>query len=248
MEMRLKNSILIVGKLTLIAGLIVYLPTKVTNYNAQVINAIDSTDSQTVALNTNNSDFVATKDKKIHIYNTHQSEEYDGYDVVLGAGYLKECLNAMGYQCDVEANDFENYKAVHNIAYNKSYTVSKMYLEESLKLTGGYDLVIDFHRDSISKELSTITHENKNYAKIMFVVGKSSGKFDAVNQLSQSLSDIANGMVPKISRGVYVKSSHYNQGTTDNMVLIEVGAQSNTKEEVQATVDVIARTIGEYLG
>ena len=32
------------------------------------------------------------------------------------------------------------------------------------------------------------------------------------------------------------------------MVLIEVGAQSNTKEEVQATVDVIARTIGEYLG
>ena len=142
----------------------------------------------------------------------------------------------MGYQCDVEANDFENYKAVHNIAYNKSYTVSKMYLEESLKLTGGYDLVIDFHRDSISKELSTITHENKNYAKIMFVVGKSSGKFDAVNQLSQSLSDIANGMVPKISRGVYVKSSHYNQGTTDNMVLIEVGAQSNTKEEVQATI------------
>lgn len=248
MEMRLKNSILIVGKLTLIAGLIVYLPTKVTNYNAQVINAIDSTDSQTVALNTDNSDFVATKDKKIHIYNTHQSEEYDGYDVVLGAGYLKECLNAMGYQCDVEANDFENYKAVHNIAYNKSYTVSKMYLEESLKLTGGYDLVIDFHRDSISKELSTITHENKNYAKIMFVVGKSSGKFDAVNQLSQSLSDIANGMVPKISRGVYVKNSHYNQGTTDNMVLIEVGAQSNTKEEVQATVDVIARTIGEYLG
>lgn len=248
MEMRLKNSILIVGKLTLIAGLIVYLPTKVTNYNAQVINAIDSTDSQTVALNADNSDFVATKDKKIHIYNTHQSEEYDGYDVVLGAGYLKECLNAMGYQCDVEANDFENYKAVHNIAYNKSYTVSKMYLEESLKLTGGYDLVIDFHRDSISKELSTITHENKNYAKIMFVVGKSSGKFDAVNQLSQSLSDIANGMVPKISRGVYVKSSHYNQGTTDNMVLIEVGAQSNTKEEVQATVDVIARTIGEYLG
>ena len=108
--------------------------------------------------------------------------------------------------------------------------------------------MIDFHRDSISKELSTITHENKNYAKIMFVVGKSSGKFDAVNQLSQSLSDIANGMVPKISRGVYVKSSHYNQGTTDNMVLIEVGAQSNTKEEVQATVDVIARTIGEYLG
>lgn len=247
--MRLKNGILIMMKLALIIGLIVYLPTKVTNYNAQVINAIDdSNDTTTLTGNSQSSQTAITKDKKIHIYNTHQSEEYAGYDVVSGANYLQQCLNNLGYGCDVEGNDFENYKAVHNIAYNKSYTVSKMYLEESLKLSGGYDLVVDFHRDSISKELSTITHENKKYAKIMFVVGKSSGKFDAVNQLSQNLSDIANSIVPKISRGVYVKSSHYNQGTTDNMVLIEVGAQSNTKEEVQATVEVIAKTIGEYLG
>ena len=161
---------------------------------------------------------------------------------------LKDCLNNKGYQCDVEGNDFEGYKAVHKIAYNKSYTVSKMYLEESLKLSGGYDLIIDFHRDSISKELSTISHDGKSYAKIMFVVGKSSGKFDAVNQLSQKLSDLANATVPKISRGVYVKKSHYNQGISDNMVLIEVGAQSNTKEEVQATVEIIAKAIGEYLG
>lgn len=246
--MRLKNSILIIGKLILIVGLIVYLPTKVTNYNAQVINAIDSTDNQTVAVNTSNSDFVATKDKKIHIYNTHQSEEYDGYNVILGANYLKDCLNSQGYQCDVEGNDFEGYKAIHNIAYNKSYTVSKMYLEQSLQSSGGYDLIIDFHRDSISKELSTITYNGKAYAKIMFVVGKSSGKFDAVNQLSQQLSDLANTIVPKISRGVYVKQSHYNQGTSDNMVLIEVGAQSNTKEEIEATVEVVASAIGKYLG
>ncbi len=70
----------------------------------------------------------------------------------------------------------------------------------------------------------------------------------AVNQLSQKLSDIANRTVPKISRGVYVKNSHYNQGISDNMVLIEVGAQSNTKEEIQATVEIIAKAIGDYLG
>ena len=34
----------------------------------------------------------------------------------------------------------------------------------------------------------------------MFVVGKSSGKFDAVNQLSQQLSDIVNTIVPNKSR------------------------------------------------
>lgn len=245
--MRLKNIFLIFLKLVVIIGLIVYLPNKVTTpSSAQVINAINN--STPVASNYQNMNYQITKDKKIHIYNTHQSEEYDGYNVILGANYLKDCLNSQGYQCDVEGNDFEGYKAIHNIAYNKSYTVSKMYLEQSLQSSGGYDLIIDFHRDSISKELSTITYNNKSYAKIMFVVGKSSGKFDAVNQLSQQLSDLANTIVPKISRGVYVKQSHYNQGTSDNMVLIEVGAQSNTKEEIEATVEVVASAIGKYLG
>lgn len=245
--MRLKNIFLIFLKLVVIIGLIIYLPNKVTTpSSAQVINAINN--STPVASNYQNMNYQITKDKKIHIYNTHQSEEYDGYNVILGANYLKDCLNSQGYQCDVEGNDFEGYKAIHNIAYNKSYTVSKMYLEQSLQSSGGYDLIIDFHRDSISKELSTITYNGKAYAKIMFVVGKSSGKFDAVNQLSQQLSDLANTIVPKISRGVYVKQSHYNQGTSDNMVLIEVGAQSNTKEEIEATVEVVASAIGKYLG
>lgn len=245
--MRLKNTFLILLKLVVIVGLIVYLPSKVSSPSkAQVINAIDNSNQVTASYQ--NMESKVVKDKKIHIYNTHQGEEYDGYNVVLGANYLKDCLSSQGYQCDVESNDFEGYKAVHNISYNKSYSVSKMYLEQSIQSNGGYDLIIDFHRDSISKELSTINHNGKSYAKIMFVVGKSSGKFDAVNQLSQQLSDIANTIVPKISRGVYVKQSHYNQGTSDNMVLIEVGAQSNTKEEIQATVEVIASAIGKYLG
>lgn len=245
--MRLRNTFLILLKLVVIVGLIVYLPSKVSSPSkAQVINAIDNSNQVTASYQ--NMESKVVKDKKIHIYNTHQGEEYDGYNVVLGANYLKDCLSSQGYQCDVESNDFEGYKAVHNIAYNKSYSVSKMYLEQSIQSNGGYDLIIDFHRDSISKELSTINHNGKSYAKIMFVVGKSSGKFDAVNQLSQQLSDIANTIVPKISRGVYVKQSHYNQGTSDNMVLIEVGAQSNTKEEIQATVEVIASAIGKYLG
>ena len=245
--MRLKNTFLILLKLVVILGLIVYLPSKVSSPSkAQVINAIDNSNQVTASYQ--NMESKVVKDKKIHIYNTHQGEEYDGYNVVLGANYLKDCLSSQGYQCDVESNDFEGYKAVHNIAYNKSYSVSKMYLEQSIQSNGGYDLIIDFHRDSISKELSTINHNGKSYAKIMFVVGKSSGKFDAVNQLSQQLSDIANTIVPKISRGVYVKQSHYNQGTSNNMVLIEVGAQSNTKEEIQATVEVIAEAIGKYLG
>lgn len=240
-----KGTFLIILKTVIVGALIWYLPTKVAD-NTKVIQA--STIASTKTPKDEEVAKVAANGKKVYIYNTHQGEQYVSFNVVEGAHYLKQSLEQKGYQCDVESNDFEQYKSAHSITYDKSYTVSKMYLEQSLSNHGNYDLIIDFHRDSIDKNLSTITHGDKNYAKIMFVVGKSSGKFEKVNQMSEDLSNRANAIVPKISRGVYVKQSHYNQGTSDNMVLIEVGAQSNTKEEIMNTVDVLSATIDGYLG
>lgn len=238
-----KGTFLILVKSAVVIALIWYLPTKVQE-NGQYIQArtvpeVTNVDQQVARVPSNG--------KKVHIYNTHQGEDYVSYNVVDGANYLKACLENQGYQCDVEGNNFEQYKNMHNISYDRSYSVSKMYLEQSITNNGNYDLIIDFHRDSIDKNLSTISYNNKNYAKIMFVVGKSSGKFERVNQMSEDLSSRANAIVPKISRGVYVKQSHYNQGISDNMLLIEVGAQSNTKEEIMNTVELLATIIDGYL-
>lgn len=238
-----KGTFLIILKTAVVIALIWYLPTKVQE-NGQYIEA--STIKQPTPVDTNMTN-ATSNGKKVHIYNTHQGEEYVSYNVVDGANYLKACLETKGYQCDVEGNNFEQYKNVHNISYDKSYSVSKMYLEQSITTNGNYDLIIDFHRDSIDKQLSTINYNNKNYAKVMFVVGKSSGKFETVNQMSEALSTKANEVIPKISRGVYVKQSHYNQGISNNMVLIEVGAQSNSKDEIMNTVEVLASVIDGYL-
>lgn len=242
--MNLKVSIQIILKLMIIFLLILYLPTYSIQH-VQVYKAISTSQTETstpVATNTS-----VTSSHRIHIYNTHQSEEYNGYNVRLGAAYLKECLNQYGYYCDVEENDFENYKNIHHIAYNKSYVVSKMYLESAVQQNGNYDLIIDFHRDSVDKKYSTVTVNQKSYAKIMFVVGKSSGKFDSVNQLCQTLSQKANEYVEGISRGIMVKQSHYNQGLYDHTILIEFGGQSNSKEEVQNTIQVVSLVIKDYL-
>ena len=242
--MNLKVSIQIILKLMIIFLLILYLPTYSIQH-VQVYKAISTSQTETstpVATNTS-----VTSSHRIHIYNTHQSEEYNGYNVRLVAAYLKECLNQYVYYCDVEENDFENYKNIHHIAYNKSYIVSKMYLESAVQQNGNYDLIIDFHRDSVDKKYSTVTVNQKSYAKIMFVVGKSSGKFDSVNQLCQTLSQKANEYVEGISRGIMVKQNHYNQGLYDHTILIEFGGQSNSKEEVQNTIQVVSLVIKDYL-
>lgn len=243
--MSLKVSIQIILKLFIIALLIVYLPTY-SLHNAKVFKAIEATESgdNTTAIQTSTA---VVSSKRVHIYNTHQGEEYDGFDVRQGASYLKECLTELGYYCDVEENDFENYKNVHHIAYNKSYTVSKMYLDQAVSQNGNYDLIIDFHRDSVDKKYSTVTVNDKSYAKIMFVVGQSSGKYENVNALCETLSAKANEYVEGITRGIMVKKSHYNQGFYDNTILIEFGGQSNTKEEVQNTIQIVSLVLKDYL-
>ena len=157
--MKIKVSIQIIFKIMIIVLMIIYLPSY-SHQNVKVFKAISTTEALQTSV-------PVTSNKKVHIYNTHQGEEYVGYNVRDGAGYLKDCLNKEGYFCDVEQNDFENYKNLHRIAYNQSYVVSKMYLENSLRENGQYDLVIDFHRDSLDKKYSTLTYNQKSYAKIM---------------------------------------------------------------------------------
>lgn len=158
-----------------------------------------------------------------------------------------QLLKQRGYDVEYETNDFELYKVKNNIDYAYSYTVSKKYLNNAIKNHGAYDLVIDFHRDSIPKSLSTIEIDGKNYAKLMFVVGKGSSNYQDVKKCCDKLSDKLNQKIPHLSRGVMVKQSHYNQGITDHMLLIEVGANENTYEEVKNSLNILALVIDEYL-
>lgn len=185
--------------------------------------------------------------KSIYIYNTHQGEKYVTNSVKEGSRYLMQLLQQRGYDVSYETTDFELYKMKNHIDYAYSYTVSKKYLNNALKKHGEYDLVIDFHRDSVKKSLTTVSVDGKDYAKLMFVVGKGSGNYEAVNKCCEKMSSMLNQKIPKISRGVMLKQSHYNQGITDNMVLIEVGANENTYEEVQNSLNILAMVIDEYL-
>ena len=185
--------------------------------------------------------------KSLYIYNTHQGEEYATNSVKEGSRYLMQLLQQRGYDVNYETTDFELYKTTNHIDYKNSYTVSKKYLSNAVAQHGGYDMVIDFHRDSVKKSLTTITCDGKDYAKLMFVVGKGSGNYEAVNKTSEKLTSMLNAKISGISRGVYLKQSHYNQGTTDNMLLIEVGANENTYEEIQNSLNILALVIDEYL-
>lgn len=187
------------------------------------------------------------KNKSIYIYNTHQGEEYKEKDVVEGSKYLMKLLENKGYDVVYETNDFEKYKKEYGIAYNQSYSVSKMFTKKAIQEHGNFDMYIDFHRDSVKKSATTLSYHQTNYAKLMFVVGKSSDYYPKTRNEAKELSNALEKKIPGISRGVYEKKSHYNQSIDQHMFLIEVGAHQNTYTEIKNSLVVLATIIDDYL-
>ena len=87
--MKIKVSIQIIFKIMIIVLMIIYLPSY-SHQNVKVFKAISTTEALQTSV-------PVTSSKKIHLYNTHQGEEYVGYNVKEGASYLKDCLTKEGY-------------------------------------------------------------------------------------------------------------------------------------------------------
>ena len=113
-------------------------------------------------------------------------------------------------------------------------------------------LIIDIHRDSVSKKASTVTINNKNYAKILFVVGLEHKKYKENLKIVTNLNNIINKEYPNLSRGILKKEGKYvngiyNQDLKSNVILIELGGVENTIDEVMNTSIALSDVIEKYL-
>lgn len=188
----------------------------------------------------------------IYVYNTHQTEDYDGYSVYDAAYSLNEKLNASGFASYFEEQSVKTFLETNNLKYYKSYTASRKYLDEARKKYVTLKYFFDIHRDSVSKSISTVTYKDKDYAKVLFVVGLDNPGNEKNKNNANRLNEIIKSKVPNISRGVTIHGGKgyngvYNQDVCENVFLIEVGGKDNTKEEVENTINVIYESIIEYV-
>lgn len=180
----------------------------------------------------------------VYIYSTHQSEAYlDGKTVYDASLYLETLLEAEGFDVTVESMDFMQALKDQGLNYNESYLISRNALIDALVEHSGYDLIIDFHRDSLPRESTYIEANGKNYAKMMSVIGGLSEHADVIIQNAQLLFDNSNIAVDGIMKPALIREAYYNQDISENMLLIEVGSDQNTYDEVVNSVEVLASAI-----
>lgn len=186
--------------------------------------------------------------KSVYIYNTHQSEAYAGGETVMdAAAILGNKLEERGIHVVLETANFSDYLKAKDLDYNDSYEASRSFMNDALVNYGGFDLIIDLHRDAIPRDASYLKANGKTYAKMMPVIGGLSSNADVIKKNSSTLSDIIDSKVHGIMRSTMVREAYYNQSVSDRMMLIECGGDVNPFDEVKNSMDVLADGIYDYL-
>ena len=183
---------------------------------------------------------------KVYIYNTHNREEYNGGTVIDAANKLKEELRNFNIDAIVETKDIVGEVKAKNLAYKDTYKITRELVNS--KLSENIVLYIDLHRDSVKREFTTAQVDGKSYAKMLFVVGAKHDTYKENYQVCDEINKYIKNNNNAFSRGILVrKSSSYNQDLASNVILIELGSQDNTIEEVNNSIGVLANALSSYI-
>lgn len=179
---------------------------------------------------------------RVYIYSTHPNEKYIDNTISYASLILQEKLNSLQVETIVEERSVVEYLEDNNLEFDDSYKATREFLSDKLK-TYDFDLIIDLHRDAVNN--TTVKINNKEYAKIMFVQNVNY-KNNII--LANKLNDILNEKYPGITRGIYNKYvDNFNQDLNNNVLLIELGGNTNTFEQVNNSIDALAYSIKELL-
>lgn len=148
----------------------------------------------------------------------------------------------------VEEKDFKKALNEQGLDYNDSYLISRNAVNDALMEHGGFDLMIDFHRDSLPRDNTFITSDGKNYAKLMCVLGGLSNHLSIIKERGGILFDKSNEQINGIMKPLLIREAYYNQDMSENMILIEVGSDQNTYQEVVNSLEILVNAVMKIWG
>ena len=196
---------------------------------------------------------------QILILHTHSQEFFADSDVndittgIVGVGdYLTELLTKKGYNV---IHDRSIYDYVDGILdRNNAYTLASEGAKKIIEDNPTIEIVIDLHRDGIGDESKHITTDvaGQTVAPVMFFNGISyTNKLGNIEYLynpyiednlatSFQLKIKAEEYYPNVFRKIYIKGYRYVLHLKPRSMLIEAGFQTNTKQEVCNSMDILA--------
>ena len=197
----------------------------------------------------------------IYLYNSHQTEEYAPSNfvefsinpTVMMVDYvLEDVFNKNNYQTIVEERRIKDVLNQNSWNYNYSYVASRTFMEDMYLNNPSLKFFIDVHRDSLEKDRTTVALNDKSYAKILFLIGLENENYEANLNFTEKINAKIDEKYPGLSKGILKKGGAgvngvYNQDFSSYTILIEVGGQDNTPNEVLNTALAFAECFMEVI-
>lgn len=173
----------------------------------------------------------------------------EGYNVVSVGDRLADMLSQKGIPVlhDRTLHDYPSY--------NGSYSLARETVCQYLAQYPSIQLVIDLHRDAITDSSGnqvghTVSTDGGAAAKMMLVIGSNYGGLNHPNwqenfSLGVKLQVQLEKNQPGICRPISLRSSRFNQDLTPGMVLVEMGAAGNTRQEALLSAEILAQAIAD---
>lgn len=143
-------------------------------------------------------------------------------------------------------------------SYNDSYSRAAKTITGYLKQYPSIKIVIDLHRDAISpaaneKVKVTTEIDGKKAAQIMLVMGSQSGSvknfpnWQENLKLAVKLQQTVEVMYPSLARSLSLMPKNYNESLTTGSMLIEMGTDANSLEEVKYSAELLGNALKSLL-
>ena len=185
---------------------------------------------------------------KVLIFHSHSQEKYSDGGSVVDAGDILANILAQQYGItvvhDVNEYDMENGERKLDGSYERMETGVK----EILGKYPSIEVCIDLHRDSVQEGIEmTCDIGGKDTARLMLVNGVCTAQDSRKNPyikenlgLSLKMYNAFNEKYNGLARKIYIKPYRYSTFIKPKSILVEVGCESNTLEQVQNAIYPLA--------
>src|SRR5699024_9682973 len=118
---------------------------------------------------------------------------------------LQHSLQANGIGADIDKTDVMQVLKNKGWTYGKSYAASRPIVEAALSTNKDIQYIFDIHRDSLPRDKTTKAFDEKDYAKLLFVIGAENAAYEKNLKLASTLHYLIEEEYPGLSRGVITK-------------------------------------------
>ncbi|MCH5297410.1 MAG: stage II sporulation protein P [Ruminococcus sp.] len=204
---------------------------------------------------------------QVLIYHTHTTEGYmdegvdyfyesfysrtenSDFNVVAVGNKITEVLNSKGISTYHDTT-------IHDATYEGAYERSGNSVNEDMKKYKDIKVVLDIHRDALGTEDHKIkpvfTYNGKKAAQIMILSGCDDGSNWFPNwennlNFALKIQNKAEELYPGMTRPLSFDYFRYNEYICDGSLLIEIGTDANSIDEVEYSGELLANVLAEVL-